>query len=364
MGTSKVLRCACFAMGTLWAAAGHAALQDGLVSYWPMNGNFEDARGINDGAFIGGPPSFTAGKFGQGIDLNGTDQFVNVGNDESLDMSLATGPAGNGHVSISAWFRVDQFDRDWQALLAKGEGSNYRIARHGNFTDTVPEPDVVHVSNVMSYAGGTADIPNAPTSPDNGWNTGPNVNDGLIHHLVAITENGVSTRLWVDGTLVETSAVDAPPTLSNDGNLDLYIGENVGARGRYWDGLIDDVAIWNRPLTPTEIASLWNGGTGASIGSLVPGVVAGDVNGDGVANTADFEPIRLNFLQSVTARADGDLNADGIVDFADFREWKAAAGGGSSSAIPEPMSSLLVVGMGLGMSLRTRRRRRSGPMTV
>ena len=110
MGTSKVLRCACFAMGMLWAAAGHAALQDGLVSYWPMNSNFEDARGVNDGAFVGGTPTFAAGKFGQGIDLNGTDQFVNVGNHPSLDMSLATGPAGNGHVSISAWFRVDAFD--------------------------------------------------------------------------------------------------------------------------------------------------------------------------------------------------------------------------------------------------------------
>ena len=193
MGTSKVLRCACFAMGMLWAAAGHAALQDGLVSYWPMNSNFEDARGVNDGAFVGGTPTFAAGKFGQGIDLNGVDQFVNVGNDPSLNMSLA-GPAGNGHVSISTWFRVDAFDTDWQALLAKGEGNNFRIARHG-------DGDVGGVaveSNVMSYAGGTGDIPVA-------YDVGPNVNNGLLHHLVAISEAGVSTRLWVDGMLVATN---------------------------------------------------------------------------------------------------------------------------------------------------------------
>ncbi len=185
MGTSKVLRCACFAMGMLWAAAGHAALQDGLVSYWPMNSNFEDARGMNDGAFVGGTPTFAAGKFGQGIDLNGNDQFVNVGNDPSLDMSLA-GPAGNGHVSISAWFRVDAFDSDWQALMSKGEGNNYRIARGAGCRN-----------NVMSYAGGAADIPITA-------GVGPNVNNGVLHHLVAISEAGVSTRLWVDGMLVET----------------------------------------------------------------------------------------------------------------------------------------------------------------
>ena len=344
MGTSKVLRCACFAMGMLCAATGHAALQDGLVSYWPMNGNFEDARGVNDGAFVGGTPTFAAGKFGQGIDLNGNDQFVNVGNDESLDMSLA-GPAGTGSVSISAWFRVDAFDRDWQALVSKGEGANYRIARRA-------------AENVMSYAGGTTDIPTAA-------GVGPNVNNAALHHLVAITENGVSSRLWVDGMLVATNAVP-PPALSNAGDLDLLIGENPGARGRYWDGLIDDVAIWNRPLLDSEIASLWNGGTGAALGSLIPGVVSGDVNGDGVVNNTDFEAIRVNFLQSVTSRADGDLNADGFVDFADFREWKGASGGGSSLAasIPEPTVYLLVAVIGVGMSLWTRRLRRSGPMTV
>ena len=340
MGTSKVLRCACFAMGMLWAAAGHAALEDGLVSYWPMDGDFDDARGINDGNFVGGTPTFAAGKFGQGIDLNGVDQFINAGNHPSLDMSLG-GPAGNGHVSISAWFRVDAFDITWQALLAKGEGSNFRIARRD-------------VNNIIAYAGGSGDIPTMDL-------VGPSVNDGALHHVVAISEAGVSTRLWVDGTLVATG--DAP-IISNAGNLDLYIGENVEARGRYWDGLIDDVAIWNRPLEDAEITSLWNGGTGASLGSLVPGVVPGDVTGDGLVNNADFEPIRLNFLQSVTARADGDLNADGFVDFSDFREWKSnAAGAGSALAVPEPAAYLLVVGMGLGMSL-WRRRLRSGPMPV
>ena len=96
-------------------------------------------------------------------------------------------------------------------------------------------------------------------------------------------------------------------------------------------------------------------------------MVPGDVNGDGAVNNADFEAIRLNFLQSVTARADGDLNADGFVDFADFREWKAAVPGVGSTleiSVPEPTAYLLVVGMGLGMSLWTRRLRRSGPMPV
>ncbi len=85
-------------------------------------------------------------------------------------------------------------------------------------------------------------------------------------------------------------------------------------------------------------------------GFLTPGqVVAGDVNGDGdVTIAGDFEPIRANFLQSVSSRADGDLTFDGFVDYDDFGQFKTAflAGGGSLSDIhwtPEPSAALLLL---------------------
>ena len=48
----------------------------------------------------------------------------------------------------------------------------------------------------MSYAGGSGDIPGSALGTD--------VTDGEWHHLVAISEHEVSTRLWVDGELVAT----------------------------------------------------------------------------------------------------------------------------------------------------------------
>ena len=48
----------------------------------------------------------------------------------------------------------------------------------------------------------------------------------------------------------------------------LFIGENPGARNREWEGEIDDIAIWNRVLTPAEIAALFTGGTGTPLGAL------------------------------------------------------------------------------------------------
>ncbi len=73
----------------------------------------------------------------------------------------------------------------------------------------------------------------------------------------------------------------APPNIHNNGNdgapggsiPDLYIGANpqTGANNREWWGQIDDVAIWNRPLTPQEISTIYTAGTnGMSLMQLFP----------------------------------------------------------------------------------------------
>jgi hypothetical protein len=50
----------------------------------------------------------------------------------------------------------------------------------------------------------------------------------------------------------------------------------------------------------------------------VPGECAGDVNGDGDTNAADFTILAGNFGASVAPNTSGDLNGDGIVNAADF----------------------------------------------
>ena len=90
-----------------------------------------------------------------------------------------------------------------------------------------------------------------------------------------------------------------------------------------------------------------------------PPPVLGDVDGNGIVNFADFEPIRANFRKTVAARIDGDLVRNGIVDFADFHQWKSAfvgAGGslanvdlGFLGAVPEPSAALLMLLAGAGL---------------
>ncbi len=259
MTTKKIKRAAwLFVAAMVWilmtAGTAQANIHGGLVSYWPFDADLNDAVGSNNGTLVGTDPvaNLSAGQFGNGIDLDGIDQYVDVGNASDLDMSVLSGAAGNGHVSISAWFRVDAFTKGWQALVAKGERFTYRVQRRGG-------------GQIMSYAGGVGDIPGA--------GVGPVVSDGLLHHVVAISENGVSTRLWVDGMLVATGGA---PSINNEGDLagtnpSLQIGGNPQVPDRTWDGLLDDVGIWNRPLTAAEVGAIYNGGLqGNSLGTIIP----------------------------------------------------------------------------------------------
>jgi hypothetical protein len=219
---------------TVFASSAQGDILTGLVSYWALDGNFQDAQGGNHGTEMGSLPiQFDTGKFGQGIDLNGEDQYILIPNEDQFDF------VGQS-MSISAWFRVDSFDTSWQALVAKGEGDRWRLHRRGG-------------EQSMTFAGGVGEGP-----------AGRDVNDGQIHHVVAVSEAGVSTRLYIDGVLDSTGGV---PSIGNN-DLQVRIGDNPDTNNREWEGLIDDVAIWGRVLTDDEIAAIWNGGAGASIASL------------------------------------------------------------------------------------------------
>jgi hypothetical protein len=151
--------------------------------------------------------------------------------------------------------------------------------------------------------------------------------------------------LWVnpDLSLGEPSTVNAQATLANKSlefdRLRVSAGgsqsSSTTASGDILaaSGLIDEIRVG------TSFASV-----------IAPGLIPGDVNGDLLVNTSDYQIIRNNFQISPATRAQGDLNADGTVNFTDFRIWKNNKAPGSGAelglldfAAPEPSSALLVL---------------------
>jgi len=223
---------------------GSGSYTNGLVAYWNFDGTLVDSIKDYNGVARGKAPvefvDSLAG-FGKALKLNGTN-YVEISNSKT-NLQFA-----NGNLSIAGWFKVDKFDKSWQALISKGEDLNYRIARRSD-------------TNSIAYAGGVGE----------GADDVPNVNDGKWHHFVAISDTNrtaFGTALYLDGVM---HSVNTNKPALQAGTSSLFIGENPGALNRQWTGEIDDVALWNRVLTPAEITALYNGGQGTPL-STTPGI--------------------------------------------------------------------------------------------
>ncbi|MBK1833616.1 LamG domain-containing protein [Roseibacillus ishigakijimensis] len=238
-----------------------------LVGYWSFDNHLQDASSSAGHGEMRGlevTASYATGQFGQAIDLDrANQQYVEITGapDDTYD-----NPGGD--LSVSAWFKVENFDQGWQALISKGEGSNWRIARYSSSTG-------------MGYAGGLPDVPTSAAAA----NAFP-VNDGAWHHVAAITRAEESTQIYLDGQLAGESLGNA---VLAESALPLLIGGNPGtpedAAGPYrsWNGMIDDVAVWKRAISAEQVAAIWNEGTGNSIQNLIDGVVVEPPGGDQVS---------------------------------------------------------------------------------
>ncbi len=90
---------------------------------------------------------------------------------------------------------------------------------------------------------------------DNAWNdveTTPIMNARQWHHVAVTVGNG-TMALYIDGQAISSAPYDGS-TISTNPSNDITIGRSAGFNGRNFDGLIDEIRIWNVTRTPSEIA--------------------------------------------------------------------------------------------------------------
>jgi hypothetical protein len=225
----------------LAGTSANAAVVDNLVEYWALDGNYSaEVTPAHVGTQVttgSGSGTFAPGKFGQAIDLessSGNQAYITIGGAES-DFDFA-----GGDMSVSMWYDAENLYTSWQALVAKGEGGAWRLARASGSNNLI-KYDVIGptVDGKLNVAG---------------W-----------HHVVATVDDPVGVTIYVDG--VPAGSYVGDPNIGNAPTA-MQIGGNPQAGGRAWDGLIDDVAVWDRALTADEVSLIWNDGDGASIGSF------------------------------------------------------------------------------------------------
>ena len=202
-----------------------------LVAHWELDESAgttaEDSAGNNDGVLQGGPQWRPYnGRMNGTLEFDGLNDYVNCGSSSVFDIT--------DEITVAAWVNIRRVNMDWQTIVAKGD-SAWRLS-------TAEDEMRFH----FAVTGGPP------------WNyiNGDTVVDADEWHHVCGTYDGINLRLYVDG--VEDSA---GPVAESNGvtvcDYNVFIGENEERRGRYWDGLIDDVRIYSCPLTSDEVFELF-----------------------------------------------------------------------------------------------------------
>jgi hypothetical protein len=203
---------------------------EGLVAGWKFNSGdgdiMDDHSGnANHGTINGASWNLIPVPGGNNsLSFDGVDDYVNVSNASSLNI--------NGNVSISAWVNFSNFDNDLACVMSKAGGGN------GGY----------HIEKTAGANSLSLWIENGDDGPI-GVTT--NVLDANTWYHIVGTNDGTTSKIYVDGSLINSVSMGNPGGGEGDFKIG-YNSDNVGSN-RYWNGNIDEVAIWNTTLTQEEI---------------------------------------------------------------------------------------------------------------
>ncbi len=199
-----------------------------LLGWWKMDestGNsVADASGNKNAGATRGNVAWrpSAGKIAGAAEFDGGDSYIEIANESAFDVT--------SQISIAAWIKVNKFDKRFQTIISKGDADGWVLHRDAE-------------SDHLGFAFG-----------QDRWVVGETaVNDGQWHH-VAVTYDGGKLVMFIDGRQDADNHVSGPIPVNN---TPVCIGENPTAKGRSWNGLIDEVRIYNYTLSTDEVASLY-----------------------------------------------------------------------------------------------------------
>jgi hypothetical protein len=274
------------------------ATYTGLIGYWPLDGSTSDASGNGNNGTALTTPDYVAGKVGQAMVFDGDVDGVEIPNVTFFDRVIKISP----EMTVTFWAKMPYGERPHGHAISKalydianvqGAGWSLRadpLQVSGQLVAFVQRRATYHASKpYVQYI-------------DRLWATAgryDTLNDGRWHHY-ALTmyqdtyptiTNGYAFRLYVDGNSVGSAGYLDKEFQNITTNQPITLGFCKSfPGGLHWKGELDEVRIYDRPLSTGEIQALVDadGGTCTAI--------AGDVNGDCNVNIADFGLLAADWL--------------------------------------------------------------------
>jgi hypothetical protein len=248
-GIDRPLLCGVFVILFTLIPVSHAAAQictqppSGLVSWWPGDGNANDIVGPNNGTLHGDAAfatGFVTSGTGQAFSFDGLGDYVLVPDDASLDV-------GVGSSTFDAWIKRDTSPNSLEFVLTHGEGGDFPVRLLG------------------INSSGRVDARIEGTGPQvSSTNDGATVIDGSFHHIAVVFDRSTNQMIrYVDGAQTGTIDILASVTGSTDTARPFQIASALssGVQGFFFGGLIDEIEVFNRALSASEIQAIFNAGS-------------------------------------------------------------------------------------------------------
>jgi len=216
----------------------------GLVGYWSFNeGTGNKAQDFSGGGNTGtltNSPAWIDGKFSKALNFDGTNDFVNLG--DVVDI-------GTNDMSISMWFKTPITGLN-KTLIAKEGGVSptwglYSIVAGAGYSE-----GAINAQFTMDGSNYINVVTNVAFS-DNSW-----------HHVIWVVDRDVlAGKVYIDGVLrglaLNTIAGSLVGNMTNAANLRIG-ARDISGSPLYFSGSIDEVRIYNRALSASEVLNLYN----------------------------------------------------------------------------------------------------------
>ena len=290
--------------------------RSGLVSYWPFDETLDDladefpaGTGVSLDALT--PQGGGVERFVDGVRDGALAIGMEVDDPSWLDAMDSEDVNLPETYTIECWIFPTELSDSWQRLVLRwgSNGLSYHFAIRNNGANLGGEPNV----NAVSLFHGEAD------------GGQPNANGGTViarewQHIAGVAD-GEMLRVYLNGE--EVDAVPYDGTILRDSGEPLGLADSATSISAItYNGLVDELAMWNVALTPAQIRSHYEAGSdGYGLDSEGgPLFYRGDPDDGGSANITDAISV-LNFLFAGGAEPvcldSADVNNDDAVNITD-----------------------------------------------
>ena len=193
----------------------------------------EDSSGMDNHGIIHGDAKWVDGKFGKALSLDGSDDYVLIEHDESLNV-------GEEH-TIAFWCKLSKVPADGMAVITKDDWAPGFWWDSGKIRHHTHDPP------------GKLHFIDAVWKPDTDW------------HHIAVTWDGDEFGVYLDassiGSGITTRDLGRNPLTEKPLIFGIYLPTGQHAQwGKFFSGIVDELVIFNTALPEGEIESIMNNG--------------------------------------------------------------------------------------------------------